>query len=195
MKRIVVGVSGASGACFGLCVLQLLQRHGGAETHLILTDAARRTIRHELDVDAGVLARFAHRTHAIDDIGAVTASGSFRADAMIIAPCSIRTLSAVAYGQSANLLIRSADVVLKERRPLVLMVRESPLHLGHLRAMTAAAEIGAVIAPPVPAMYTRPRSLDEMVTQTAARCLGLIGIDCDAMVRWGDASLEQRAEP
>jgi flavin prenyltransferase len=184
MRRIVVGISGASGAVFGQRVLQLLQRERDAESHLILTDSALRTIRHELDVEPDAICALADHVHAIDDVGAPTASGSFRADAMIVAPCSIRTLSAIAYSQTSNLLIRSADVMLKERRPLVLMVRETPLHLGHLRAMTSATEIGAIIAPPVPAMYTKPTSLDAMITQTAARALGLLGLDSAALVRW-----------
>jgi flavin prenyltransferase len=195
MTRIVVGISGASGACFGRRVLELLRAQRDVATHLILSTAAKRTILHELGIEPDGIADLADDSHPIDDVGAAPASGSFRADGMIVAPCSIRTLSAIAYGQADNLLIRAADVMLKERRPLVLMVRETPLHLGHLRAMTAAAEIGAIIAPPVPAMYVLPRTLDEMVTQTAARALLSLGIECDQLHRWDAGQPQQNTSP
>ncbi len=184
MKRIIVGISGASGAAFGRRVLELLADLEDMETHLVISAAAARTIAHELDSSPAGLAALADHHHDHADTGAAPASGSFAAHGMIIAPCSIRTLSAIAWGQADNLLIRAADVTLKERRPLVLMVRETPLHLGHLRTMVQASEIGAIIAPPVPAMYARPASLDDMITHTAARALKALGLDIAAAPEW-----------
>ena len=184
MKRIIVGISGASGAAFGRKVLELLAEMEGIETHLVMSAAAARTIAHELDCRPADLAAFADVRHNHADIGAAPASGSFEAHGMIVAPCSIRTLSAIAWGQADNLLVRAADVTLKERRPLLLMVRETPLHLGHLRAMVQATEIGAIIAPPVPAMYARPASLEDMITHTAARALKALGLEVSAAPGW-----------
>ena len=184
MKRIIVGISGASGAIFGQRILELLYDRPDIEIHLIISEAARKTISHELDLDAGALEKLAHKHYDNATIGAAPASGSFDAHGMIIAPCSMRTCASIAGSMSDNLLIRAADVTLKERRRLVLMVRETPLHLGHLRTMTQACEIGAIIAPPVPAMYTKPETLDDMITQSAARALDTLGISLTELQRW-----------
>jgi len=172
--RVVVGVSGASGAAIGLRVVEILAALG-AETHLVVTRAAERTLAQEVGPDAlaRVSAAASHR-HDIDDIGASIASGSFRTAGMIVAPCSMRTLAAVASSIADNLLTRAADVHLKERRPLVLVARETPLHLGHLRAMTAATEAGAIIAPPVPAFYLKPESVADIIEQSARRAIDLL---------------------
>ncbi len=188
MRRIVVAMTGASGAALGRAALAMLRAMPDVRTHLVLSAAARRTIAHELEERAEDLAALADVVHDVDDIGAGPASGSFAAHGMLIAPCSIRTLSAIACCNADNLITRAADVMLKERRRLVLMVRESPLHLGHLRAMTAATEAGAIIAPPVPAFYSRPRDLAEMTSQTAARALALLGLEAEELRRWeGDS--------
>ncbi len=186
MRRVIVGMSGASGALYGQKVLELLRDLPDVETHLILSDAARATIRHELEIEPEELHALATRVHDNADIAAGPASGSFRSAGMIIAPCSVRTLSAIAYGQTGSLMVRAADVALKERRRLVLMVRETPLHVGHLKAMLAASEAGAIVAPPVPALYARPTSIADMATQTAARCLDVLGFDCRELRRWQD---------
>jgi 4-hydroxy-3-polyprenylbenzoate decarboxylase len=177
-ERVVVGISGASGAALGLRVVERLAEAGTVEIHLVVSPAAERTLATEVGPQA--LARLrdlAAHCHDHRDVGATIASGSFRAAGMIVAPCSIRTLSAIAYGQLDNLLARAADVQLKERRRLVLLLRESPLHLGHLRAMAQAAEAGAILAPPVPAFYLRPVSISEMVDHIALRAIGLLDID------------------
>lgn len=175
-ERVVVGISGASGAAVGVRIVELLAATG-AEVHLVLSRAAERTLAHEVGTEAlPRLAGLVTRRHAIDDVGAGIASGSFRTAGMVVAPCSIRTLTAIAGSHADNLLVRAADVHLKERRPLVLLVRETPLHLGHLRAMVQAAEIGAVVAPPVPAFYLKPRTLAEMIDQTARRAIDLLGL-------------------
>lgn len=184
MKRVIVGISGASGAAYGKRVLEILNDCEGIETHLILSNAAWTTIAHELGDVTHDLEQLADVFHDNSNVGAAPASGSFSAHGMIIAPCSVRTMSAIAYGQADNLLVRAADVTLKERRPLVLMVRETPLHLGHLRAMTQLTEMGATIAPPVPAMYAKPQSLDELITQTSARALSVLGLDIPSLKRW-----------
>lgn len=174
--RIVVGISGASGAALGVRIVELLAAGGRCEVHLVVTQGAERTLAHEVGPDAlETISRLATHRHPIGDIGASIASGSFRTAGMIVAPCSMRTLSAVAASAADNLLVRAADVQLKERRRLVLMVRESPLHLGHLRTMAAATEIGAIIAPPVPAFYHKPASLSEAIDHMARRALDLLG--------------------
>jgi flavin prenyltransferase len=177
MQRIVLGVSGASGAQLALRIAELLHELARVETHLVVSRAAERTLTHEIGPDAlDRLSRLAHRRYAIDDIGASIASGSFPTAGMIVAPCSIRTLSAVAAGLADNLLVRAADVQLKERRRLVLAVRESPLHLGHLRAMVQATELGAIVAPPMPAFYQRPASIADMIDHLARRAIDLLGL-------------------
>lgn len=184
MKRILVGISGASGALFAQKVLETLRDEKNVESHLIISKAARLTISLELDTEIEDLINLADQHYSNENIAAGPASGSFLTDGMIIAPCSVRTLSAIAYGQSTNLLTRTADVTLKERRPLVLMVRETPLHAGHIKSMLAATEMGAIIAPPVPALYTKPTSIEEMAGQTAARALELLGIHSASIKRW-----------
>ncbi|MCV0416464.1 MAG: UbiX family flavin prenyltransferase [Brevundimonas sp.] len=181
--RMVVGISGASGAIYGARVLDALNDLG-VESHLVVTKAALLTLSQETDLTADALSAKAAVTHRLADVGASIASGSFRTLGMIVAPCSVRTMSEIATGVTSSLLTRAADVTLKERRPLVLMVRETPLHLGHLRTMTALAEMGAVIAPPLPALYARPASIQEMVDQSVGRALDLFGLDWSAVRRW-----------
>ncbi|MBX9804083.1 MAG: UbiX family flavin prenyltransferase [Caulobacteraceae bacterium] len=181
--RLIVGISGASGVIYGVRMLDAL-RELGVESHLVVTRAALLTLSQETDLSADDLMGRADVTHRLNDVGATIASGSFRTMGMVIAPCSVRTMSEIATGVTSTLLTRAADVVLKERRPLVLMVRETPLHLGHLRTMTALAEMGAVIAPPLPAFYTRPASIDEIVDQSVGRALDLFGLDWSAVRRW-----------
>ena len=182
-RRLIVGISGASGVTYGVRALDAL-RELGVESHLVVTRAALLTLSQETDISADDLMGRADVTHRLNDVGATIASGSFRTLGMIIAPCSVRTMSEIATGVTSTLLTRAADVVLKERRPLVLMVRETPLHLGHLRTMTALAEMGAVIAPPLPAFYARPASIADIVDQSVGRALDLFGLDWAAVRRW-----------
>lgn len=184
-QRIIVGISGASGIIYGVRALQLL-RDCGVETHLVMTKSAELTLHYEMDLSADDVKALATKVHAVRNVGASIASGSFRTAGMLVAPCSIRSMSEIATGVTSTLLTRAADVVLKERRRLVLMVRETPLHTGHLRSMTQLSEMGAVIAPPVPAFYAKPQSLDAMVTQTVARALDLFDIDTGQVTRWQD---------
>jgi len=183
--RIVVGISGASGSLYGVRLLEHLRRLG-IETHLVYSKSALVTMAQELPDRVEGLRALADYSYANTDIGAAIASGSFRSLGMIVAPCSVKTLSEVATGVTGSLLSRAADVTLKERRRLVLMVRETPLHLGHLRSMVAATEAGAIVCPPVPAFYARPESLEEMVDHTLGRVLDLFGIDAGIAHRWGD---------
>ena len=192
--RLVVGISGASGAVYGVRALDLL-RDAGVDTHLVMTRSAHLTLTQELGLRPADLADRATVVHAIGDVGATIASGSFRTLGMLIAPCSIRTLSEIATGVTSSLLTRAADVVLKERRRLVLMVRETPLHLGHLRSMTAVTEMGAIVMPPVPAFYARPDGLEAMVTHTVGRALDLFGIDGGAVVRWQGLAVDRDRRP
>lgn len=191
-ERVIVGISGASGAAIGFRILERLAATDTVETHLVISPAAERTLASEIDPDAPARARaLASQCHDHRDIGASIASGSFRTAGMIVAPCSMRSLCAIAYGQLGNLLTRAADVQLKERRRLVLVARESPLHLGHLRAMVQVTECGAIIAPPVPAFYLRPPDIAAIVDQIALRAIGLLGLGLDgpAAVEWlGQAS-------
>lgn len=180
--RIIVGISGASGAAYGLRCLEMLSQ-AGIETHLVVSRSAELTLRAECDLSLRDLERRCDVLHPIGNVGATIASGSFAGLGMIVAPCSIRTLSEIATGITSTLLTRAADVALKERRRLVLMVRESPLHLGHLRTMVAVTEMGAVVAPPMPAFYTAPTSLDDIVTHSVGRALDLFGI-ATAIPRW-----------
>lgn len=182
-RRLIVGISGASGAIYGVRMLEAL-RAAGWESHLVVSRAARRTIATETDQDFEAIRALASVVHPIEDIGASIASGSFRADGMVIAPCSIRTAGEIASCVTTSLLTRAADVTLKERRRLVLMVRETPLHLGHLRMLTALAEAGAIIAPPVPAFYARPADLGAMVDHSVGRVLDLFGIETSLVRRW-----------
>ncbi|KQZ33160.1 UbiX family flavin prenyltransferase [Caulobacter sp. Root1472] len=183
--RLVVGISGASGVVYGLRALDAC-RELGVESHLVLTKSAVLTLSQETGFSVGQVNEKADVVHRVGDIGAAIASGSYRTLGMIIAPCSVRTMSEIATGVTASLLTRAADVTLKERRPLVLMVRETPLHLGHLRTMTKLAEMGAVIAPPLPAFYAKPRSIAEMVDQSVGRALDLFGLSWRPVRRWGE---------
>jgi len=182
-SRIIVGISGASGIVYGVRALHLL-RDLGVETHLIMSKSAELTLRYETDLSSADVRALATHCHDHRDIGATIASGSFRTAGMLIAPCSIRTMSEIATGVTSSLMSRAADVVLKERRRLVLMVRETPLHGGHLRTMVQLSDMGAVIAPPVPAFYARPASLEEMVDYTVVRALDLFGLDAAPIKRW-----------
>lgn len=183
-RRIIVAISGASGAVYGVRLLQVLQTCAGVESHLVVSDAGWRTLRHELDMDAASVEALAHTVHDARNVGASIASGSFQCAGMVIAPCSMRTLAAVAHGLSDSLLTRAADVVLKERRRLVLMVRESPLHLTHLRNMVAVTEMGGIICPPLPAFYLRPQTVGEVVDYSVARVLDLIDVPHALAPRW-----------
>ncbi|HDQ35223.1 MAG TPA: UbiX family flavin prenyltransferase [Chloroflexi bacterium] len=181
--RLIIGISGASGACYGVRLLEVLQQQG-VETHLVLTEAARLTLKLELNRTPEALAAGATRSYAPDDLAAPIASGSFAVTGMIVAPCSIKSLSAIAHSHTDDLLSRAADVTLKEGRPLVLVVRETPLHLGHLRLMAQAAEIGAVIFPPVPTFYTHPQTVQEIIDQTVGRVLARVGIPNALFTPW-----------
>jgi 4-hydroxy-3-polyprenylbenzoate decarboxylase len=192
-RRLIVGISGASGVVYGLRVLQLL-RNAGVETHLVMTKTAELTFAYETNVKIAEVRAAAHTSHAVDDMAASIASGGFRTTGMIVAPCSIRSMSEIATGVTSTLLTRAADVTLKERRRLVLMVRETPLHGGHLRTMAALSDIGAIIAPPVPAFYVKPESIEEMVDHTVGRMLDLFDIDVGTVRRWGEDS-DLRARP
>ncbi|NIX75914.1 UbiX family flavin prenyltransferase [Microvirga terricola] len=180
-SRVVVGISGASGAMLGIRILELLTA-AGCETHLVVSTSAERTIAHEIGPDALHQARMvATHCHAIENVGATIASGSFRTAGMVVAPCSMRTLSAIASSAADNLLVRAADVHLKERRRLVLLTRETPLHLGHIRMMALATEMGAIIAPPVPAYYRRPQTVMDIIDHTARRAIDLLNLDLHAL--------------
>ncbi len=185
VERLVVGITGASGIAYGLRILEVLKL-GPIETHLVMSKAAETTLATESDRKIADVHALAHVVHPVGDLGAPIASGSFRTLGMVIAPCSIKTLSEISTGVTATLLSRAADVALKERRRVVLMVRETPMHVGHLRSMTQAAEMGAVIFPPVPAFYSWPASIAEMVDQTVGRVLDLFGIDNQLVRRWGE---------
>lgn len=175
-RRIIVAISGASGAVYGLRLLQLLHELPGVETHLTVSDSGWLNLRHELDIDRETVAALAYRLHDVRDVGAALASGSFQSHAMVIAPCSMRTLAAVAHGLADNLITRAADVMLKERRRLVLLARETPLNLAHLRNMVSVTEMGAIVFPPVPAFYQRPQTVAEIVDHTVARVIDLLDL-------------------
>lgn len=184
LRRLIVAITGASGVIYGIRLLQVLKQGGKIETHLVLSQAAKATIAQETDWKIGDVEALATVVHNPNDIGASIASGSFATMGMVIVPCSIKTLLAVANSYSADLISRAADVCLKEGRPLILCVRETPLHLGHLRLMTHAAEIGATILPPIPAFYGHPTTVDEIVDGTIGRILLRLGIDNDLYARW-----------
>lgn len=183
-RRLIVGISGASGVIYGIRLLEVLRQDRAIETHLVLTEAARITIAQETDWKVSEVEALADVVHRPNNIGASIASGSFATTGMVVIPCSIKSLSNIALGNTGDLLARAADVQLKEGRPLVLVVRETPLHLGHLRLMTQAAEIGAVILPPVPAFYSRPQSVDDIINGTVGRVLLRLGIDNDLYFTW-----------
>ena len=194
MKKLIVGISGASGVIYGIRLLEILRDVPDVETHLVMSTAANITIGLETDYTPEQVLGLADKVYRFQDIAAALSSGSFKTEGMVIMPCSMKTLAGVANSFSENLLLRAADVVLKERRRLVLVVRETPLHLGHLRLMTQATEMGAIIAPPMPAFYHLPQSLDDVINQTVNRVLDLMGIDLpeDLFTRWqgGRASRE-----
>ena len=189
MKRLIVGISGASGAIYGIRLLQVLRDVAGVETHLVMSQAARQTLSLETDLSLRDVQALSDVVHDARDVAASISSGSFKTAGMVILPCSIKTLSGIVNSYTDTLVTRAADVVLKERRPLVLCVRETPLHLGHLRLMTQAAELGAVIMPPVPAFYHRPQTLDDVINQTVNRVLDQFDIDLpeDLFTRWQGA--------
>ncbi|MEZ4512931.1 MAG: UbiX family flavin prenyltransferase [Chloroflexota bacterium] len=186
MKRLIIGISGASGVIYGIRLLEILQGVADVETHLVMSSAAKRTILLETDYQISQVEALADQLYSFNDIAAAISSGSFKTMGMVVIPCAIKTLSAIANSYSDNLLARAADVVLKDRRKLVLVVRETPLHLGHLRLLTTAAEIGAIIVPPVPAFYHRPATIDDIINQTVNRVLDLfeIELDEDLFTRW-----------
>lgn len=183
-KRIVVAISGASGAFYGVRLLQMLRDMQGVQTHLTVSDAGWLNLQQELDMPRAQIEALADVLYPVRDVGAALASGSFQCDGMVIAPCSMRTLAAVAHGLSDNLITRAADVMLKERRRLILMVRETPLNLAHLRNMTSVTEMGGIIFPPVPAFYQKPQSIAEMVDHTVSRVVDLLGLAQSNSQRW-----------
>jgi flavin prenyltransferase len=194
-RRVIVGISGASGAIYGIRTLELLRTIPDVETHLILSAGARATIALETDSTANDVVALADVAHQLTNLAASISSGSFRAHGMIIAPCSVKTLSSVANCYADTLIARAADVTLKERRPLVLLFRETPLHPGQIRLMLQAAEAGAVLMPPVPAFYHQPTSIDEIVDQTVGRALDQLGIDVGVVRRWQGPAGVRRDEP
>lgn len=183
-KRLIIGITGATGAIYGLRLLEALKRTRGWESHLVLTEAGALNAWHELRLKRREIERLAAAAYSPKDIGAAIASGSFLTEGMVIAPCSMKTLAAAAHAQAADLVSRAADVVLKERRRLVLVPREAPLNLAHIRNMAAVTEMGAIVFPPAPAFYIRPRSIEELVRHTVARLLDLFGIDTPGTSRW-----------
>jgi len=185
--RLIIGISGASGVIYGVRLLELL-KDAPVETHLVMTKSAEVTLAYEVDLKLAEVHALADVVHPVQDIGASISSGSFKTLGMVVAPCSIRSMSEIAHGVTSNLLTRAADVALKEQRRLILMVREAPLHTGHLRTMTALSEMGAVILPPVPAFYSRPETLDDIINHTLGRALDLFDIDLGIVKRWGEAT-------
>ncbi len=184
MQRLIVAITGASGAVYGVRLLAQLRALGRVETHLMISDAAALNLHHELELKRADIEALASRVHSVRDIGACVASGSFQSDGMVIAPCSMKTLASVAHGMCDNLITRAADVMLKERRKLVLMVRETPFNLAHLRNMTAVTEMGGIIFPPLPAFYQKPQSIDAMVDHTVGRVMDLFGIEQSLAPQW-----------
>jgi 4-hydroxy-3-polyprenylbenzoate decarboxylase len=191
--RIIVGITGATGIIYGIRALQVL-REMGIETHLIVSRAGELTRAYETNMTRETLHKLADRVYPVADVGAAIASGSFKTMGMLIAPCSVRTLAEVATGVTTTLLTRAADVVLKERRRLVLMVREAPLHAGHLRNMLAVTEMGGIIHPPVPAFYSKPETIEDLVDHTLGRALDCFGLDMPGMPRWQEAQASSEAE-
>lgn len=189
-NRLIVGISGASGVAYGIRLLETL-RPLGIESHLVMSRSAEVTLAHESGLKVQQVRELADVVYPIQDIGAAISSGSFKTLGMIVAPCSIRTMSEIATGVTATLLTRAADVVLKERRRLVLMVRETPLHLGHLRTMVSLTEMGAIIYPPVPALYAKPQSVEDLIDHSIGRALDLFGIDTGRVKRWGEPPPEE----
>lgn len=193
MKRLIVGMSGASGVIYGIRLLKILQNVPDVETHLVMSNAAKRTILLETDFKIKEVEALANRLYSFGDIAASISSGSFKTVGMVVVPCAMKTLSGIANSYSDNLLSRAADVVLKDRRKLVLVVRETPLHLGHLRLMAAVTEMGAIVAPPMPAFYHRPQHIDDIINQTVNRVLDLLDIELEQelFTRWQGPSTGQ----
>lgn len=184
MRRIIIGITGASGSIYGVRLLEVLRDTPGVQTLLVMSETAPITLRQETAMSVSDVVALADASYRAKDVAAPIASGSYPVDAMVVAPCSVRTLSGLANGDASNLLLRAGDVALKERRPLILMVRETPLHLGHLRAMEQLAEIGAIIAPPVPAFYHHPQSILDLVDHSVGKVLDLLAIDHHLFHRW-----------
>jgi flavin prenyltransferase len=193
-RRLIIGISGASGIIYGVRLLEAL-RAVEVETHLVMTKAAQITLAHEMSMKVADVHALADVVHRAEDIAASISSGSFQTLGMIVAPCSIRSLSEITSGVTSGLLTRAADVVLKERRRLVLMVRETPLHLGHLRSMAQVTEMGAIVMPPVPAFYSGPQTVDDIVNHSVGRALDLFGIEISLVRRWGTSSGRKSSEP
>ena len=191
MKRLVIAITGASGALYGVRLLEQLRKSDRVETYLMISDAAALNLHHELDIKRKDIETLANVVHSVRDIGACVASGSFHTDGMVIAPCSMKTLASVAHGMCDNLITRAADVMLKERRRLVLMVRETPLNLAHLRNMTAVTEMGGIIFPPLPALYQRPQTVLEMVDHTVGRVLDLLSVEQTLAPEWTGLKTER----
>ncbi|MEO8418911.1 MAG: UbiX family flavin prenyltransferase [Methylophilaceae bacterium] len=194
-KRVIVAITGASGASYGVRLLQVLCETPNIETHLVVSDAGLLNLQQELDMNRTQLEALAHVTHHVQDVGATIASGSFQSDGMVVAPCSMRTLAAVAHGLSDNLITRAADVMLKERRRLILMVRETPLNLAHLRNMTSVTEMGGIIYPPLPALYHRPQTIADMIDHTISRVIDLLDIPHTRAPRWNGLEAANHANP
>lgn len=194
MRRLIVGISGATGAIYGVRMLEVLARLKDIETHLVLSRAAKMTLQVETPHSVKDVEAMADVVHDVNNVGASISSGSFRTEGMVIAPCSMKSMSAIAYSIGGDLLVRAADVVLKERKKLVLVVRETPLHLGHLESMVQLTRMGAVIFPPVPAFYHRPRTLDDVINQTVTRVLDQFGIDVTLFERWSDDQMSRHPE-
>jgi 4-hydroxy-3-polyprenylbenzoate decarboxylase len=193
-RRLIIGISGATGAIYGVRMLEILSKIEDIETHLVLSKAGKMTIQVETPYSVKNVEGLADVVHDINNVGASISSGSFRTEGMVIAPCSMKSMGAIAHSLGADLLVRSADVVLKERKKLVLVVRETPLHLGHLESMAALARIGAVIFPPVPAFYHRPKTLDDVINQTVTRILDQFDIDVTLFHRWDDEGMTRHPD-
>jgi len=191
-KRLIVGISGATGAIYGVRMLEVLSKVKDIETHLVMTRAAKMTIQVETPYSPKDVEKLANVVHDINNVGAGIASGSFRTEGMVIAPCSMKSMGGIALSVGGDLLVRAADVILKERKRLVLLARETPLHLGHLESMVALTRMGAVIFPPVPAFYHRPKTLDDVINQTVTRVLDQFGIDITLFERWSDEQLRRK---
>lgn len=186
MKRVIIGITGATGTIYGVRLMELLRTDPEIEVHLVMSRSAKLTLKMEHDIELDYINGLAHEVHEPGNIGASISSGSFHSEGMIVAPCSIKTMSNIAMGNTGDLISRAADVVLKERRRLVVAIRETPLHIGHLENLAKLARIGAVIFPPVPAFYNRPKSLQDIVDQSCMRMLDQLGIDIESAPRWGE---------
>jgi flavin prenyltransferase len=193
-RRLIVGISGATGAIYGVRMLDILSRIEDIETHLVLTRAGKMTIQVETPYSVKDVEAMADVVHDVNNVGASISSGSFRTEGMVIAPCSMKSMGGIAHSLGGDLLVRAADVVLKERKKLVLVVRETPLHLGHLEAMVSLTHMGAIIFPPVPAFYHRPKTLDEVINQTATRILDQFDIDVSLFHRWDDEGMSRHPD-